>query len=164
MSSTINWPAGLPLPSAYVSGYLSAPVAGTRFEAGKTRMRRRFSGLRKTWNVSWDFTMTEYEAFLAFFNHTVDAGTAYFNLTLPVDSEMTPQVVRMMDGGFQERYIPHMRMIVEATLESEPINTASEAWLFVFEFSGGDFDGFLEFCNAFHTFVHETLPLALNGD
>jgi hypothetical protein len=132
-------------------------------DSGRTRSRRRFTPLRKAWGVEWEFSMPQYEAFMAFYNHSVDAGNTYFNLQLPLDEALSPQCVRFA-GTISEQYKPHMRMVVSAVLETEVVETPSAAWLYAYEFSGGDLDWFLQFCSDFHTFVHITLPSAINGD
>lgn len=156
--SEIDWPAVFPPPSASLSGGTVAPVITSPMETGRTRQRRRFTQFRRTWSVTWDFSLLEYEAFLAFFNHVIDAGTTYFNLSLPIDSEYTPQEVRFQGGMFSDSYKIHERMTVQATLESGVIETNSEAWLYIFETFGGDLAAFMAFEDAFNTFVNVTLP------
>jgi hypothetical protein len=160
----IDWPIALPLPSSRLGGTTVAPVLSTPMESGRVRQRRRFSGIRRVWSVTWDFSLLEYEAFLAFFNHEIDAGTTYFNLTLPIDSELTPQAVRFQGGSFSDQYAIFDRMTVSASLESGTIETNSEAWLYVFVFSGGDLDSYLELSDDWDVLINETLPSYFNGN
>lgn len=156
--SDINWPPFLPLPSISLSADMATPTAITAMETGRVRARRRFEGLRKTFNVSWEFSLTEYDIFVAFFNHAINGGVTVFNLTVPGIEGLAPQAVRFASSGFREMYVPHERWMVQATLVSELIESSSEAWLYLYEFTSGDLDSYLLLSADIHELVHVTLP------
>jgi len=160
----VDFPFALPLPDATLGGPFIVPVIGSPMETGYLRQRRQYTTIRKQWAVSWTFTLEQYTAFLAWWNHSINAGVSYFNLTLPVDQDYTSQEVCFLGGNISDSYRVHNNQVVSGTLVSKGFETASDAYLYVFELWGGDLDTFLEWAADFHTFVHTTLPLAINGD
>lgn len=158
-----TWPAPLPNPSVDFNGQLVAPTITTTFETGRKRKRARFDRENEIYGVSWLFKSREFAAFKAFWKHSLELGTLFFTVKLPVgeDDALTDVVVRFSEDGYKSTYVGYMNFRVTGTLETEAPVSESGDWLYLYE----EYDGFpedsLPMFIDLHYLVHVAAPFAL---
>ena len=82
ITTTINWPAGLPC--ALREGHSTqhaTPFTRTTMDSGRARQRRKFSSVPSTKQFSWYFTEVQCLAFEAWFRDALQDGAKWFNMT-----------------------------------------------------------------------------------
>ena len=78
-----TWPSTLPTPlrDQYSFEAMEGTVR-TEMESGKPRVRRAFTDTPMRANVKWRFTQAQLAIFETFHKHTLDEGTAVFDMTM----------------------------------------------------------------------------------
>lgn len=112
------WPATLPNPSINMSGTVRRPLIGTQMD-GRHRTRRRWTGRQEEHNVSWVLDETELAAFETFVDTTLEGGSLFFDIDLPLDGAAATVTVRFKNGDFQKAYNAHNHWRISAILERE---------------------------------------------
>lgn len=160
MSSDINWPVGMPRIQDTPSGEPVAPVLALPMENGFVRQRRRFTGFRMTWSVSWLFTMDQYTTFLAFWDAEIACGTTYFNIDLPINGGMVSQCVSFLKP-FAFQYKPHENMMISGVLGTEPVTSGGSTWMYLWNLTGGDMSAYLDLAADWDDLINNILPNSL---
>jgi len=95
----IEWP-NIPLPHCDFTGSTTNATISTPSDVGGTIVRSRFRKSYPTIGVKWNFLVSDYDAFLTFFQDTLGNGTACFKIDLryPKNSELKSHIVRIANG------------------------------------------------------------------
>ena len=130
-----EWPADLPAPLA--RGHRVATATGrwlTRMESGRVRVRRVMESLRELADATWQFTESQFAAFRAFFEKTLDYGTSKFTARFYDPNE--DREMRFWDASYavdgEEGYAR-----VRATLELFPVQPIPVDVTFTMTENGG---------------------------
>lgn len=109
----------LDLPNINVAFNIRAERRAIRAEmdSGHPRQFSASKSTRKTYQVSWEFSLAELQSFQDFFFVTLKSGAGTFYLTLPVDGQFIPVPVRFVGGKYSESYVATDRFKVSATAE-----------------------------------------------
>lgn len=95
------WPEStLPLLNINKFGYKSADnnLARTDMEAGPARQRRRFTTGPKTLEASWVLSAAQLALFETFHDVTVEGGSAWFTMPVPIGGLNSVRTVRFVEG------------------------------------------------------------------
>lgn len=113
-------------------------------------------------SVKWLVNHIQVQVFRAWHKHVLFCGSAWFNINLPIaDNESILAITRarMVNGVFTVGHLGGQEYVIEAILEVEDSPTPSADWLWLFDFSGGDFDTITPSFASFHDLLHVTMPL-----
>ena len=114
----IAFPSTLPKPSARLTGDDERAVLETEM-SGSNRQRKRWGGVKRRYNVSWDLTPAQVTIFENFVDFTLQGGVLYFNLELPVDGIVEDKSVRFVGGRFSKQYQNFNNWVIAAVVEFE---------------------------------------------
>jgi hypothetical protein len=140
MTTTLNWPAAVPLPS--IAGYAIKPkpnVDRTEVEIGQARQRRRSTTTTDDIPVRFELNAFQHALFEAWFKERALEGAAWFNVTLLSGLGLQSHEARFK-GGEQLTHTPRSgeRWVVDATLEVRNRPMLSDADLTIFLAEDGD--------------------------
>jgi len=153
MTTSINWPAALPLPS--IAGYQIKPVSNadrTEVETGPARQRRRSISTRDMITVQFGLTLWEQAVFEGFHRNVVFEGVRWFNITLLGGTGLLSYEARFVIGQ-DITYTPRTAesWLAQATLEvrDRPIMSADD----VEALAGEDLAALQAALASFHTLM-----------
>ena len=125
----IIWPEILPKPN--ISGFNYEPQVSTirtEMEIG-SKVRRRFSKYPTFISASWTFNSEQKTVFDAWFFHSLQSGTNWFQIYLPI-SENQIYKARFI-GGYIATPYSNIYWNIHAKLEVEQLNIISEDELYL---------------------------------
>jgi hypothetical protein len=112
-----SWPGTLPnLNRAFRVG-AERKASRLDMESGHARQWAGLETTVKGYNVEFDFTLAQLQTFQDFFYTTLKSGSLPFWLTLPVDGQFIPVIVRFVGGKYSESYTFHDTFRVSASLD-----------------------------------------------
>lgn len=93
-----EWPSTLPLPFVEYRGSSDVATLHSPLSSGRLKARERFTKPYVRATFEWNFTETQYSAFLTFFLDTLGNGSGKFKIELryPKNSALTEWVVRLL--------------------------------------------------------------------
>lgn len=100
MTTTLSWPARLPLPT--FEGYGIEPqdaVTRTDMESGAARQRRRFTSVPTRIPVRWRLSATEFGLFEAWFHWMAEDAGGWFSISLLGGIGMVAHEARFVGGA-----------------------------------------------------------------
>lgn len=105
-NTVIYWHGTLPLPLVDYSGHPTHVSIASSSESAKLARRRRFRASGAEANLSWVFTVDEYDIFKAYYLTDLDLGAAEFQMELryPLNSSLTLWIVKFI-GQYEASYI-----------------------------------------------------------
>lgn len=162
MTTTLDWPPTLPLPTFEGYGYApKSPVHRTEMENGEARQRRRFTTTPGRFNIRWRFTDSQFALFEAWVRHKAQEGAVWFNMNLLTGRGLESHEVRFVGQGDNTYDAKSHRggwHVVTATLDARnrPVISEEALDLMLVE----DIDGLLADMASLHDTVHVTLPTA----
>lgn len=129
MTTTIDYPAGLPLPlrSGYGLNHVS-PMMRTELESGRARQRRRYTSVPSIASVSWIFTQAEAQLFEAWFRWTLSDGAEWFNAELRTPLGLMPYECRFVEMYSGPDLVGVDRWQIGASLEIRERQTLSSGY------------------------------------
>lgn len=161
-----TWPTNFPAPSADFSTDTEASSVRTRMESGRYRQRRRYTQDLVLVDIAWDLTDTEYGIFQAFVQHTLEQGTQWFDISIPVSGQgMQTHTVRFLEGKYKASYVPVSHWKVSARVEVQQPHRFDTSTLDIFVSLGAtesQLNLLLVTTNNLHVALHSTLPSTFN--
>ncbi len=112
-----SWPGSLPNVNQSFRMDAKRDAARLEMESGHTRQYSEADTTTKTHEVAFDFTLEQLQTFQDFFYVSLESGSLPFMLTMPVDGQFIPVMVRFAEGKFTETYIFHDRFRVTAKVD-----------------------------------------------
>lgn len=123
-----TWPSTLPLPFIDYQGVAEVATLVSPQKSARIQRRSRQSTVYATINVTWNFTKSQYSAFLSYWEETLGGGSAKFALELryPKISDLDTWMVQFL-GNLQVDSIENTVWKVSATLQVLHITTVADA-------------------------------------
>jgi hypothetical protein len=115
MSDPIYPYPALPRPTQNYGASVDPKLAVTQFEIGR-RQRPRFSATDEVVSVSWGMTQLQLDAFRYFVTNVLEQGSKAFTIGIIGIDGIQTRTVQLAGGTFTQRYVPHQRYTVSATL------------------------------------------------
>ena len=129
--SLYQWPSLLPLPNVNFSGVVDQERIVTRMASGRIRQRLRSTQDRRTADVTFELTGSEYAIFVGVWKHRLNRGLDWFEMNLPTadNTALTLSECRFI-SDFRDQYVACDNWDVSASLEIK-IKTLNDAELSV---------------------------------
>lgn len=143
---TNSWPVTLPLPHVNFQGTSDVATLHSPIQSGRHKTRQRFTMPYASARLTWNFTKTEYEAFVTYHEDTLGNGKAGFKIELryPNNNSLTEWIVRFL--GDIDVEIIDRDAIFKTSVQAQLIRTLdlpdkSATVLNFFYVAGTDSDG-----------------------
>jgi hypothetical protein len=161
MTTTISWPARLPLPTfdAYALEQQDA-TSRTDMESGPARQRRRFTAVVTHVPVRWRLSQNNFATFEAWFHLKIRDGAEWFALDLLSGIGIASHEARFLgQSGSPYRAVPSRGGIwtVTSTLEVRQRPTLDEGALEIL--LAEDVTALFVNIAALHSILHADLPV-----
>jgi len=112
------WPLTLPSPGVAMNGADTRPVVFNQMD-GRDRQRRRWTGKKQEYNVTFDVNETELATLQTFVDTTLKGGSLYFDIDLSLNGVFQTETVRFKGGKFTKSYRPVNHWAITAIISLE---------------------------------------------
>jgi hypothetical protein len=143
----------LPRPTQNYGSTTDPHLAVTQFEIGR-RQRPKFSAVDEVISVSWDMTQLQLDTFRYFVANILKQGSLAFTIGIVGLDGIQTRTVQLVGGTFTERYVPHQRYTVSASLLAvTPTQMDEEMFEALQMVELSDLDGFVALCLGLYLYI-----------